>query len=168
MGKVEAKKQQVVLAVTQYMVMNGLQDMGIRALAKASGTSDRMLIYYFGTKDALIGAALHAVAATLGQQLDAVLGEHQRSADTLVKELIQLGDVPEFQAVVRLWFEVVGKAVRGTSPYAENAKAIGGNWLQWMESHLIPEDADQALAAFAEVEGNLMLKLLGLGDEKSA
>lgn len=40
--------------------------------------SDRMLIYYFETKDALIGEVLQAIVAGLAAQLDLLLGEHKR------------------------------------------------------------------------------------------
>ena len=162
MSKVEAKKEQIIQKVTQYMVLEGLEDVGLRKLAAVGGTSDRMLIYYFGTKDGLIGEAMATVAAGLSMQLDAVLGEEKRDAQTLLNELYALNRVPEFNLTIRLWFEVIGLAVRGREPYASSAKAIADNWLSWMESHLVEQDVPMAKLLFAELEGRLMLSLIGM------
>jgi AcrR family transcriptional regulator len=160
MDKVEAKKQQIIAQVTQYMVDNGLAELGLRRLAEVAGTSDRMLIYYFDTKDALIGTVLQSIAANLALQFDAALGTRQRDAKTLLAELLMLGAVPPFDAIIRLWFEVVGLAARGRSPYAENAAAIAQNWMAWIQQRLDDADADQAANVFIELEGTLLLKLL--------
>ena len=37
-----------------YVLENGLADVSLRPLAKAAGTSDRMLLYHFGSKEELV------------------------------------------------------------------------------------------------------------------
>ncbi len=162
MDKVTRKKQQIIQAITKHLVANGLSDVGLRSLAAVGGTSDRMLIYYFGTKDELMGEVLQTLASGFALQLDAILGEHQRGAETLFEELWAISDNPEFLLIIRLWFEIVGQAARGREPYAENAVAIGNSWLAWTRSRLIPADASQATQLFAELEGRLMLKIIGV------
>ena len=162
MNKVTVKKAQIIQRATQHMIEQGLSDVGLRTLAKVAGTSDRMLIYYFETKDALISEALHAIAENLARQLDSVLGQHQRSAETLLAELLRLSHSPQFMLVIRLWFEAVGLAARGQEPYAANAAAIANNWLQWIQSRLEHSQKEEAMALFAELEGRLMIKLIGL------
>lgn len=162
MNKVTVKKQQIIQQVTQHLIENGLSDVGLRTLAAVAGTSDRMLIYYFGTKDTLIGQVLQAIASNFAMQLDSVLGEHQRSAETLIAELLKLSDAPQFNMTVQLWFEIVGLAARGQEPYAENATAIANNWIQWIQNRLANPQAGQAIAVFAELEGKLMLKIIGV------
>lgn len=160
--KVTTKKAQILQQITQYLLANGMADSGLRKLAEVAGTSDRMLIYYFETKDALIGQVLHDIAANLAVQLDAVLGDEQRTADTLQQELLALSAVPQFYAVIQLWFEVIGLAARGQQPYAANATALARNWLGWIEQRLPADQAAQATALFAELEGRLLLKIVGL------
>ena len=41
-----------------YVLENGLADVSLRPLAKAAGTSDRMLLYHFGSKEELVAALL--------------------------------------------------------------------------------------------------------------
>ena len=163
MNKVVVKKQQIIAHVIQHMIDNGLSDLGLRKLAAISGTSDRMLIYYFGTKDALIGTVLQAIAANLTLQFDTAFGTHKRDAKTLQAELLMLATAPEFDSIIRLWFEVVGLAARGRSPYAENATAIAQNWVAWIQNQLDESESYQAVDLFVELEGTLLLKLLGIG-----
>jgi AcrR family transcriptional regulator len=162
MDKVTAKKAQIIEQITGYLIANGMADIGLRKLADVAGTSDRMLIYYFETKDALIGQVLQTIAAGFTAQLDALLGQHPRRADVLLAELLALGSTPQFRAVIQLWFEVVGLAARGQEPFATNAAAIATNWLGWMACRLDEAERDQAIALFAELEGRLMLSLLAV------
>lgn len=162
MDKVTIKKAQIVQQVMQYMIENGVSDIGLRKLAEVAGASDRMLIYYFETKDALIGQVLHTIAANFALQLDAVLGQDKRNPDTLLRELLALSSIPQFYLVIQLWFEIIGLAARGQEPYAENATAIAATWLKWIESRLEDAQAEQALSLFAALEGRLMLKIVGI------
>jgi len=162
MDKVTAKKAEIIQAITHYLIENGVADIGLRKPADVAGTSDRMLIYYFETKDALIGQVLQTIVANLAVQLDALLGQEKRTADELLTALLSLSSTPPFYAVIQLWFEVVGLAARGQEPYASNATAIAATWLQWIESRLVDEQTAQALPLFAALEGRLLLKLVGV------
>lgn len=53
-----AKRRELLDQVRQYVIRNGLVDLSLRPLARALGTSDRMLLYYFGTKERMIADAL--------------------------------------------------------------------------------------------------------------
>ncbi|MEZ4657410.1 MAG: TetR/AcrR family transcriptional regulator [Caldilineaceae bacterium] len=165
MDKITAKKAQIIQAITQYFIEYGLAELGLRKLAEVAGTSDRMLIYYFETKDALVGAVLHSIASGLAEQLDLLLGQHTRTRDVLLNELLILSNTPQFYAVVQLWFEVVGLAARGQEPFLSNATEIAANWLQWIESRIADPQPTDASALFAELEGRLMLKLLAVAQE---
>lgn len=160
MDKITAKKAQIIQLITQYLIEDGLSDIGLRKLAAVAGTSDRMLIYYFETKDALIGEVLHAIASGFVGQLDLLLGQHQRSRGVLLNELLALSSTPQFYAVIQLWFEVVGLAARRQEPFLSNAMVIAANWLRWIESRMTDAQPNDAIALFAELEGRLMLKLL--------
>lgn len=43
----ESKKSDALEAISALLLAEGLEQTGIRRLAKAAGISDRMLIYYF-------------------------------------------------------------------------------------------------------------------------
>ena len=52
------KRDELAEAATDYVLEHGLIGLSLRPLAAALGTSDRMLIYHFGSKDELIAAVL--------------------------------------------------------------------------------------------------------------
>lgn len=53
-----AKRRDLLDRIRAYVLRNGLSDLSLRPLARALGTSDRMLLYYFGTKERMVAEAL--------------------------------------------------------------------------------------------------------------
>ncbi len=158
--KKQEKQRVVAEAIARHLIDNGLKDSGIRTLARVSGISDRMLIYYFGSKEIAIATALEFIAATLGEKLELLIPGKNLSAGKLKEELVIAGRSAEFQPVIRLWFELVGYAVRGEAPYQESVRVMADNWGQWISAKLRASSAAQSETVFAEVEGRLMLELL--------
>lgn len=156
----EGKQIVVAEAIANYLIEHGLENSGIRALAKAADISDRMLIYYFGNKDAAIAAALEFIAMTLAARLQAVIPGNNMSPSKLFEEVIAASSTKEFQPVIRLWFELVGYAVRGETPYQDSVRVMAENWQLWIEAKLKKSAASQAEMVFAQIEGKLMIDLL--------
>ena len=156
----EDKQIVVAEAIANYLIEQGLENSGIRALAKAAGISDRMLIYYFGSKEAAIAAALEFIAAKLAHKLQAQIPGNNMSANKLFEELVAAGSSKEFQPVIRLWFELVGHAVRGEAPYQDSVRVMAQNWELWIASKLKKSAVSQTEMVFAQVEGKLMIDLL--------
>ena len=52
------RRDELLEATVQYMLKNGVSHLSLRPLAKAIGTKARLLIYHFGSRDALVAAAL--------------------------------------------------------------------------------------------------------------
>ncbi|MEU0392722.1 TetR/AcrR family transcriptional regulator [Streptomyces sp. NPDC006208] len=52
------KRADLLHQVREYVARNGLVDLSLRPLARSLGTSDRMLLYYFGSKERLVTEAL--------------------------------------------------------------------------------------------------------------
>ncbi|MFJ8010265.1 TetR/AcrR family transcriptional regulator [Streptomyces fagopyri] len=53
-----AKRRDLLDRVRAHVVRNGLAGLSLRPLARALGTSDRMLLYYFGSKERMVAEAL--------------------------------------------------------------------------------------------------------------
>ncbi|MET7884940.1 TetR/AcrR family transcriptional regulator [Streptomyces avermitilis] len=53
-----AKRRDLLDRVREYMIRNGLADLSLRPLARSLGTSDRMLLYYFGSKERMVAEVL--------------------------------------------------------------------------------------------------------------
>lgn len=159
MSKADSKKQQVIECIAGHLLAEGLNKTGLRLLGNVAGTSDRMLIYYFGSKDVLLDEVLGAIAANVTGQLDHFLGDDPRPAELLLAQLTALMTNEAFSPAIKLWFELVGLAARGEEPYQANAKILANNWIAWIAAHL--DDAEQDPGdLYAHLEGRLMLQML--------
>ena len=65
----DTRRDAIVDRVADYLLAHGLDAATLRPLARAADTSDRMLLYYFPDKQALLAAA----ADRLSQRLIALL-----------------------------------------------------------------------------------------------
>ncbi|MEO6511060.1 MAG: TetR/AcrR family transcriptional regulator [Nocardioides sp.] len=54
----ESRRDALLAACTDHVLAEGLIGLSLRPLAKAVGTSDRMLIYHFGSRDGLVAAII--------------------------------------------------------------------------------------------------------------
>ena len=146
------------------LLLTGLAGARLRALAAAAGTSDRMLLYYFEDRDALLAATLERIAHRLTRQLDDALPADARLAPKALLAAVwsALGS-KEMQAFMHLWLDLAAAASRGTQPHAQIAGAIADGFLGWVQSHLEPQHGGQGAAAalLSSVEGMLLLKALG-------
>ena len=77
-----AKRAQVLDKVVEYLAELGLSELSLRPLAAASGTSARMLMHYFGSKEHMIITALEALRPEIDDQFGAI-----RDAQTLRDQL---------------------------------------------------------------------------------
>jgi AcrR family transcriptional regulator len=73
MARPKPDKSALLNAMAAHVLEHGLNTASLRPLAKSAGTSDRMLIYHFGSKDALVADLLDHLAAQMAQGLDAAL-----------------------------------------------------------------------------------------------
>lgn len=156
----ELKRQQIIVAVAGHLLNEGFHNSGLRALARSAGVSDRMLMYYFANKEELVAAALLYLAERLSVQLNQLVPAARVSGDELINTLTAAGRTPEVRAFLALWFEMVGPAIRGHSPFRATTEQILTNWEDWIRDKLGPRRAHQARAVLARLEGELMLSLL--------
>lgn len=55
------RREQLLEATVDYLLANGVTGLSLRPLASATGTQARLLIYHFGSRAALVSAALGVV-----------------------------------------------------------------------------------------------------------
>jgi AcrR family transcriptional regulator len=145
------RRAAVLGRAADYVLEHGLAGLSLRPLAKALGTSPRMLLYDFGSKERLI---------------QDVLGEIRRRETRLLEnEVRTLEDVwawisaPEREAFLRLFFEVyVDGLVKG------EAELLVRDWVDYLQTSWHPP-ADEATATLmvAVVRG-LLLDRLATGE----
>ena len=160
-SKSEIKRTEIIQAVALHLLEEGFNNSGIRALASSAGLkSDRMLMYYFETKEELVTAALMWIADGLEAQLETIMPANSASANEILETLTAAGRTKAVRPMIRLFFEVVGLSVRGEEPYASIVRIILKNWESWIERKLRANQKHRAPEILAALEGTLMVELL--------
>ena len=158
--------------LANHVLEHGLAGASLRPLAKAAGTSDRMLIYHFGSKDGLVEALLGHIADTYRTALDAMVPpEPAPSRRALARQMLDLARAPMFAPFLKLWWEIVAGAAKGEGAWRRSAAAMMDSQIAWFAAHMPPDDPDPqdgARAVAMAVEGALMLDAIGLGDVAEA
>ena len=115
--------------VLAYAAAGGIADKSLREIATGVGTSHRMLIYHFGSREGL----LVAIVAEVEQQQRAVLASlTQTGATTPGEVMLRLWDqvsAPEVRPYVRLFFAAVGLAVQGVPGTGTLLDTLTDPWL---------------------------------------
>jgi AcrR family transcriptional regulator len=164
----ERRPEELRGAIFQYLIEHGLADLSLGPLAKAVGSSPRVLLYYFGSKEKM----LVEVLAEVRQRQRASYGQVQ--ADTF-EEACQIiwrrMSAPDSEPRFRLFFEACGIALRHPELYKDFLNSIVEDWLQLIADPLRREGFKRREArAFATVVlaglRGFMLDLCTTGDRK--
>ncbi|HEY0637076.1 MAG TPA: TetR family transcriptional regulator [Pseudonocardiaceae bacterium] len=172
-----ARQADLLEAAYRYACTHGLADLSLRPLAAAIGSSPRVLLYLFGSKDGLIRALL---ARARVAELDMLRGLRQEANDTDDTGAGRLAEVagavwswlsaPEHRALLTLWVEGYARSlVDRTGPWAGFARATVDDWLAVLGDAQPPRRRDtaagvaQRTAVLAVLRGAL-LDLLATGD----
>lgn len=167
MARAKLTKSDLLAQMGAHVLSHGLSTASLRPLAKAAGTSDRMLIYHFGSKDALVGELLAYLAGQLATQLTEALPQTPAQTQAAaMKEIVALLRREPFAAYMRLWLEIVAEAAQGNAVFAAIGHAMIDGYVAWLISRLppgthAPEDTAKTMLAF--VEGMVVLDAVGHG-----
>ncbi|NJS15157.1 MAG: TetR/AcrR family transcriptional regulator [Sphingopyxis sp.] len=149
--------------LADHVLAHGLAASSLRPLARAAGTSDRMLLYYFADKDAVIGAALARIAARMVTMLDMAAPRAPLAPDALRDHLAPLLTDPNVWPYMRVWLDMAARAAQGDVAIRTVGGGIGRAFLDWLARHLAAEDREgEAARLLIEIEGTMLLASLGL------
>ncbi len=166
--KADDRREALLDRLVAHVLAHGLPNSSLRPLAAAAGTSDRMLIYYFGDKAGLIAAILERGAAQLGEQLDALLGSSPRPVAQLADELHAARRDPVLWPYLRLWLEMAALAAHGDAVCRRVGEAVGRGFVTWTAARLdLPDGPDKARAAarlVRDVDAAALFAALGMED----
>jgi AcrR family transcriptional regulator len=113
----DGPRDRLLDAAIEHVAEHGIREQSLRTLATALGTSHRMLIYHFGSREGLL---LEVVRTIEQRELEAVLSAGAQAGaspiDSMRANWKRLTD-PSRWPHERLFFEVYGQALQG-NPYA--------------------------------------------------
>ena len=128
------KRDELTEAATDYVLEHGLIGLSLRPLAAALGTSDRMLIYHFGSKDELIAAVL---AASNDRSMAFITA--MKPAPSLRQAVLDLWKTYSDGQVQRcqlMYVEAAALGLFGREPYASSIRESNAVWMAAMATHL--------------------------------
>lgn len=163
------RREELVDRLADHLLAQGLGSASLRVLARAAGTSDRMLLYYFADKDALIAAVLARIAERLTLQLGEIAAPQPMAPEALRAHLAPALLDDRFWPTMRLWLGIAARAAHGEPPYAQVGEQLGRGFLLWAAAQIDSADPMRdAAKLLASVEGMVLLKSIGMADVAQA
>lgn len=162
-------RERLLDRVLEALAEHGVGDRSLRQIATAVGTSHRMLIYHFGSREALLVEVVRAVERRQREVL-AGLTAAEGSRAELAREFWRRISDPALAPYERLFFELYGQALAGDSAAKPLLEGIIESWLEPIGELLSPDLAAddpvrRARARLAVVVGRgALLDLLATGD----
>ena len=134
----------------------GLDDRSLRDLAAAVGSSHRMLLYHFGSREGLVAAIVREVEHRQRRFMETAAGNAGGDPIAVARAMWYRVSDPELRPFVRLFFEVAAHASR-------SAVGGGGDLTQpWLDETSESDEVDVRLGV-AVVRG-LLVDVVGGGD----
>jgi len=158
-------------ATIQYMLKHGVADLSLRPLAAKVGSKARLLIYHFGSKDALVSEAMIVVRDRV-QKAFAAMVENGRghTASQIIQAFWRWATAKQNERYLRLFFEVHGLALQKPERYGGYLEGAVTTWVEMMAVVLparmsLAKRRALATLAVSSVVG-MLLDYLSSGDKK--
>lgn len=158
----DARRRQLLDALIDDVAANGIGGRSLRDLAAAAGTSHRMLIHHFGSRDELL---LSIVEEVERRQAATLVDLPDDPADAVAATWADLRR-PELRPFERLFFECYARGAQGEEPFTRLISPAIDGWLDAAtESSGGAVDRARIRLVLAVTRG-LLLDLVATDDEE--
>lgn len=150
-----------------YVLERGLEGLSLRPLAAALGTSTRMLLYDFESKEKLVDEVLAEIRRRLAERL-AELQAGRAPAETLTA-VWEWASAEERAPFMRVFFETYVHALARPEEHEARGRPMVSDWLAFLGSRWQPEALDPATATLfvAVIRGLLLDRLTAPDPERT-
>ncbi|BBX60261.1 HTH-type transcriptional regulator BetI [Mycobacterium shottsii] len=155
------RRRQLLDALVEDFAAHGVGDRSLRDVAAAVGTSHRMLLHHFGSRDNLLVAVVEEVERRQMSLLPELPTSPAESFTAMWADVRR----PELRQLERLFFECYTRAAQGEKRFAQMVPRAVYGWLA--EANAVTEgSADPALVRLrlAVIRG-LLLDLVATDDD---
>ncbi|MQA84181.1 MAG: TetR family transcriptional regulator [Streptosporangiales bacterium] len=164
------RRAELLDLILDYAQTHGLSGISLRPLAAAVGSSPRVLLYFFGSKEAIIQEVLALNRDRQRILVQEVLTVSGRDPAAVISGLWRWLTDPQQQRVIRLFFEGYARSLQpDPGPWQGFGQASVREWLDLLSGVLdvpgVPEGSvdRQATLLLAALRG-LLLDLLATGE----
>ena len=121
------RRAELTEGALDYVLSNGLVGLSLRPLAAALDTSDRMLVYHFGSKERLVSAVLDRAQRRFSASLE-LPGPPPSSLADLVDGMWSALQTPVAAQITRLYLETCVLAVQDPVRWRDAPERLRGPW----------------------------------------
>lgn len=162
-----ARQEYLLEACYQYVLGHGLTDLSLRPLATAVGSSPRVLLFLFESKENLVRTLLGRARQDEMRMLRSIRGAGRRMTQAEVALAVWewLAD-PQHRGLLSLWVETYARSlIEPEGPWAGFAQATVEDWLRVLApAGTRSRRPDPISTALLAVLRGGMLDLLATGD----
>ncbi len=127
----DARRRALLDAVIDVFAGGGIGRRPLRAVAEEVGTSHRMLLHHFGSRDELLVAVVEEVERRQAAVFDALPDDPAAAFTAMWADLRR----PELRALERLFFECYARAAQGEAPFTRLLPGAVRGWLDAAERY---------------------------------
>ena len=162
-------RQKLLDAAIAYVAGHGLTDLSLRQLAAELGTSHRMLIHHFGSKEGLWLAIVQEVERRQRELVAEFVPDPTVSLESQLRAWWRHFSDPSLWPNERLFFEVYGQALHDRTPANQLLDGDIDSWLDPISAiaesmGVAPDDARAFARLGIAVTRGLLLDLLATED----
>jgi AcrR family transcriptional regulator len=164
-------RERLLRASVDYFAAHGIGDASLRQIAGAVGSSHRMLLYHFGSRQGLLEAVVEELERGERDVLDQLLVQDDRSGRERAWDFwTHVADVVDFYGP--LYFELASQAMRGDDLAAPLRVPNVDRWVEvlaamWSQAGLKPGQAKVQARLNLAVARGLLHDLLLTRDRKA-
>jgi len=151
------KKQELLEQCLAAEIKEGALDFSINTIAKRIGTSGRMLIYHFGSKQELERQLIGLLETRLREKLWSFQSVSLEQVDCLADPLLKMWShltSPEMRGLLKLTMELNQRAIQGDS---ETQRFLEQESQKWVDSLFdLTNDKTTALLLFHLFQGAIL------------
>ena len=165
-------RERLLAGAIEHVSKHGVGEISLRGLAAALGTSHRMLLYHFGSREALLIEVIRTVAEQQRAALAQILQEEADAppAEVMRRMWARVAD-PALWPNERLFFEVYAQALQGSPHALPLLDGIVDAWVEPLAALARPDVPKEQARAEARlgvaVVRGLLLDLLATGDREA-
>ncbi|HXE36061.1 MAG TPA: TetR/AcrR family transcriptional regulator [Verrucomicrobiae bacterium] len=131
-------------AVVKHLTENGVAELSLRPLAKAVGSSPRVLLYYFGSKEELVVRALARMREKQRVTYERMKEFPYKSPGEACRAIWRHMSAPENERLFRMSLEIYVMALRQPKTFAEYLRTTVEDWLGFLAPPLVRKGYTEA------------------------
>ena len=160
-------KAEILEGAMAVAAADGVSQLTFGRVAKHLGINDRTVVYYFPSKDDLVGEVLVGLGTSLQETLAPAFATTATDQIDMVRTAWRVLARSDADPVFALFFEAAGLAAAGREPYRSLVPRLVEAWVEWAAGLIDGPPARrraEAEAAIATLDGLLMFRQLAGAD----